>query len=293
MEGLQIRVAKAEDKKAILAFCENTWEDSSDYIHIVWDQWFSQSHGVIFVALFNSIPVGMARIVLLSDHETWWEGFRVDPAYRGRGIGSLLEAKRAEFVLEKNIKISRSLVSSKNTIRNQMMLKRRRKKVACYCDYDSISLNDNSEKITNLIQCKSEDFDLVLNVINNSDYCLENYYLYDSNGLKYQKLTNGQLKISLKMGKVWGWKDNNKLSNIAIESYAEETQTSFWIGYIAGKIETFSSFFIELRRLAFQKNYHTIKTFFPINENLTQVLIEAGYYKGNLGKHWLYEWNNF
>lgn len=82
MTQFKVRFAKESDKETVLAFCQNTWTDSDDYIHLVWDEWLEDSQGKIFVVTtLDDIPIAIRRVVLLSENESWWEGFRVAPNY--------------------------------------------------------------------------------------------------------------------------------------------------------------------------------------------------------------------
>src|SRR5213082_2789620 len=61
MPALEIRPAQPEDREAVLAFCQHTWE-WGDYIAFVWDEWLHDKQGVLFVATFDNQPVGIAHL---------------------------------------------------------------------------------------------------------------------------------------------------------------------------------------------------------------------------------------
>ncbi len=129
---VEVRLARAEDKAAVLAFCEQTWEHQEDYIHQVWDKWLADETGHIFVAVVDGLPVAMRRVVLMSDDEAWWEGLRVDPNYRGQGLVSVLRSPMEQYLLAHSIRISRNCVSSNNTIMKGIMARRGHEKVGSY-----------------------------------------------------------------------------------------------------------------------------------------------------------------
>jgi GNAT superfamily N-acetyltransferase len=104
---VEVRPAREEDKAAVLAFCEQTWEHQEDYIYRVWDKWLADERGRIFVAVVDGLPVAMQRVVLMSDDEAWWEGLRVDPNYRGRGLVSVLRSPMEQYLLTQNIRVLR------------------------------------------------------------------------------------------------------------------------------------------------------------------------------------------
>ena len=290
---VKVRLAQAEDREIVLAFCENTWKNQTDYIPLVWDKWFGAPQGRIFVAVINDIPVGIARVALVSDSEAWWEGLRVAPAYRGRGIASILESEREQFVQEAHLKVSRTCVSSDNTIRNKMMAKRGRRKLATYVYHQAISReNSNGHKITQIVQLNWPDFNSTWRLINNSEFLSENPCLYVNRGAKWQELTPEQLKTCLEHGRVWGYKQNDELRSLAIESPLEASRQTFCVGYIKGKSETLPILLLKLRQLAFEKGYSTVGGFFPIDDYLLKSLEKAGYCKANLGEVWVYQWQN-
>lgn len=86
---VRVRLARADDKDAVLAFATNTW-DGWDYIPEVWDTWMGASDGVLLVgtAGVDDRPICFARLAMLSADEAWLEGIRVDPAVRGLGVAT-------------------------------------------------------------------------------------------------------------------------------------------------------------------------------------------------------------
>ncbi len=141
MTEVQVRLARSEDREAVLAFCQHRWENESDYIHLVWEQWFTESEGRLFVALVNDLPVGIARVFMVSNSEAWWEGLRVDCAYRGLGIARILESQIQLFLRENNIKICRCIVRSEDQVMLGMMARRNRKIVAHYIPHRSTPIS--------------------------------------------------------------------------------------------------------------------------------------------------------
>ncbi|ACK71175.1 GCN5-related N-acetyltransferase [Gloeothece citriformis PCC 7424] len=61
LTDIEVRLARSEDKETVLAFCEQTWENQSDYIHLVWDKWLGESQSHLFVAIVARKPVALKR----------------------------------------------------------------------------------------------------------------------------------------------------------------------------------------------------------------------------------------
>ncbi|MGK7920054.1 MAG: N-acetyltransferase family protein, partial [Trichodesmium sp.] len=231
MMDVQVRLARSEDREAVLAFCQNTWENQSDYIHLVWDQWFAEPEGRIFVAVVNDVPVGIARVFMVSDSEAWWEGLRVDRAYRGLGIARILNAQREQFVRENNIIISRCLINSQDPIMLGMMARRNRKIIANYIPHRSKPISTvESLSDSTFTQLNNQDFNSAWELVKSPDFYGENNCFYVCPGAKWQELTMELLKNLIERGLVWGMKQRDCLVGLAIQSALERDKEVFWLG---------------------------------------------------------------
>ena len=80
-----------EDKDRIIAFTFNTWGDNEDdYIKDVFDDWLADPRGEFTAAVIDDRVVGIAKLTDMGDDEWWFEGLRIDPAYRRQGIAAEL-----------------------------------------------------------------------------------------------------------------------------------------------------------------------------------------------------------
>jgi GNAT superfamily N-acetyltransferase len=84
-----IRPTLPADTPAVLEFCKRIW-NGHDYIPLVWDEWQSDPKGMLFSAEYAGKAVGIARIVHMAAGQWWFEGFRVDPTFQDRHIGTQL-----------------------------------------------------------------------------------------------------------------------------------------------------------------------------------------------------------
>ena len=95
-------LASSDDRARILEIAAQTWE-GDDYIPDVIDEWLSSGRRGLIVAELDGRVVGLARYDRTFPAYAWFEGLRVDPAYRGRGIakamtGHLVELAQADRV---------------------------------------------------------------------------------------------------------------------------------------------------------------------------------------------------
>lgn len=88
---IKIRPARPSDKAVVLGFCKHTFGRWGDYMPEVWGQWVKTKHGLFFVATIKDVPVGVGKITDHRPGELWLEGLRVDPKYRGHGIGRIIQ----------------------------------------------------------------------------------------------------------------------------------------------------------------------------------------------------------
>jgi GNAT superfamily N-acetyltransferase len=87
-----IRPARSEDRDAVFAFCQQTWE-WGDYIERIWDEWLDDPQGQLFVATSvnsHEQPIGIMHLHMVSENDAWAQGLRVDPNYRRQGIARAL-----------------------------------------------------------------------------------------------------------------------------------------------------------------------------------------------------------
>jgi Acetyltransferase (GNAT) family len=126
-----VRMARPEDRAAVLSFASTTW-NGSDYIPEVWDDWVVPSEGVMLVATVGAAtggqgprdlsgrdlqvgqPVAMSRVTMLSPTEAWLEGIRVDPRVRGMGVATDLQVAELQWVAAHQAKVVRYITGAAN-----------------------------------------------------------------------------------------------------------------------------------------------------------------------------------
>ena len=126
-----VRQARPEDEDAVVAFTADTWSDrdASDYIPRVFPEWVEtdgpdQRTFVLDVEDGDDVDgdgdgggdgvAGLCQGVLLSEHEAWAQGMRVNPEYRGVGISRLLTDAIFEWARDRGATVMRNMVFSWN-----------------------------------------------------------------------------------------------------------------------------------------------------------------------------------
>ena len=127
--GIRIRRATHDDYDAVAAFTRDTWPDhGGDYLPEIYHDWLEaegETDRKTFLAVvddensddegdqtrdIDSSPSGVAGIlqaVLLSPEEAWFQGMRVNPAYRGRGVASRLNEAAFGWARDRGARVGR------------------------------------------------------------------------------------------------------------------------------------------------------------------------------------------
>lgn len=125
---MKFRLAKKSDKEVVLKFCINTF-DWGDYIDQVWEMWFSESNGALFVAE-NGISNNKGSAIAFSHaslcpyrRNIWLEGIRVNPDYRRRSVATELIRKMLSYGKRQGAREASAIVSVNNLPSQLMMVK--------------------------------------------------------------------------------------------------------------------------------------------------------------------------
>jgi GNAT superfamily N-acetyltransferase len=147
---LKYRFAKESDKEEILKFCIDTFE-WGDYIDQVWDMWFSESNGALFVAE-NGISNNKGSAIAFSHvslcpqrRKIWLEGIRVNPDYRRRSIATELIRNMLSYGKRKGAREASAIVAVDN-LPSQLLMKKSGFSVISKWIYSSI---DKAQEIRN------------------------------------------------------------------------------------------------------------------------------------------------
>lgn len=109
------RPVKPADKDRILAFTAHTWgADEDDYIGDVFDDWLADQSGEFTAAVLDDQVVAIAKLTDLGDGEWWFEGLRVDPDFRRRGIASALNRYHVDLARRLGGKVMRYMTGGEN-----------------------------------------------------------------------------------------------------------------------------------------------------------------------------------
>ena len=120
---IRIRPARKSDKDQILSFCVNTFS-WGDYIDRVWDYWYAQEDGRLFVAESGGEKIAISHVAICPDGKSvWLEGLRVRPDHRRSYVATALIAKMLEYGRRRGVRQASAIVGATNFASQRMMEK--------------------------------------------------------------------------------------------------------------------------------------------------------------------------
>jgi GNAT superfamily N-acetyltransferase len=142
---IRIRPARKSDKDEILSFCMNSFS-WGDYIERVWDYWYAEEDGRLFIVESGGEKIAMSHVALCPTGRCiWLEGIRVHPAHRRSHIATLLITKMLEYGRRRGAWQASAIVDTTN-FASQRLMERSGFKVVSKWLYYSIGGKPRNQK---------------------------------------------------------------------------------------------------------------------------------------------------
>jgi GNAT superfamily N-acetyltransferase len=110
----RLRPAQPSDLDAIAVFTSATFE-WGDYVADRFLDWLDDEGALTVVAVDpDDVPIGVSRVVMLSQREAWLHGARVHPDHRREGIGVAMNDYACAWATERGAVVARLLVEDWN-----------------------------------------------------------------------------------------------------------------------------------------------------------------------------------
>ena len=120
---ITIRPARRSDKDEILSFCTNTFS-WGDYIDRVWDYWYTEKNGQLFVVESGGEKIAMSHVAICPEGKgIWLEGVRVRPDHRRSYVATRLLTKMLEYGRRKGTRQASAIVGATNFASQSLMEK--------------------------------------------------------------------------------------------------------------------------------------------------------------------------
>jgi ribosomal protein S18 acetylase RimI-like enzyme len=175
---ITIRPARKSDKDEILSFCINTFS-WGDYINRVWDYWYAEKNGQLFVVESGGEKIAMSHVAICPEGKgIWLEGIRVHPDHRRSYIATMLLAKMLEYGTRKGAREASAIVDATNFASQSMMEKNGFRVVSKWMYYNALSTLRHQE--SNARIANADDIDDIWQYLQQSK-------IYRLSGKRYVK----------------------------------------------------------------------------------------------------------
>lgn len=251
MPQIDVRPARPEDREEVLDFCTHTWE-WGDYIEYVWDEWLHDPRGTLFVATSAERPVGVAHMRMLNTTEAWFEGLRVNPAFRQQGIASALYDAQLKEAISRGATTARLITESTNAGAIRLLERASLHRVGAYAPYRALPVTTPSKREHGLEKptlATAADLEDIINYLNASNIFPASGGLYYQ-GFTAYSITNELLTEKVAVQQVYVLRRWDRLDGLAIAEPREgHSEKQLFIGYIDGTTESISMIAYALRQL--------------------------------------------
>ena len=246
--GLTFHPVRAEDKPRILDITARTWgEDEGDYIQYVFDDWLADPGGEFTAVELDGQVVGIAKLTDLGSGEWWFEGLRVDPVQRRKGIAAAINRYQVDLARRLGGKVIRYMTSGDNVGSQTIGLKAGFQHVLTYTSHVAGALSDSDPPV----RLTTSDLPALYPWLD-SPLLRHTHGLY-RNGWTVRALTETALRRVLESGNAYGLKDRSgrvRAWGIRRAEEADDETDRLRIDHIDGDLESISLLARAFRSLA-------------------------------------------
>jgi GNAT superfamily N-acetyltransferase len=279
MEKTKIRLARAEDRDAVLAFCVNTWE-WGDYIEYVWDEWLHDPQGAMFVAIVDEQPVGLAHMRMVSANEAWLEGMRVDPNFRQRGLSRALSEAMMTEAMNRGATTARLATESTNIASITLAEHGHMRRIGSFALHNAEPVTTPSKRQYGMDApqiATDADLDDIIDFLNASSNFPLTGGMYYHSFIGYA-ITGALVAEKIAAQQVYLLRRWQRLDGLAIAEPRHGRQgAQLSIGYIDGTTESISMLAYALRTRVVEMGLETVNAYVPDLMMIRDAFIGAEY----------------
>jgi GNAT superfamily N-acetyltransferase len=261
-----IRPALPRDKADVAEFTKFIW-DGHDYVGMVFPRWLEDPNGILLAAEYAGKCVGCAKVSLAAPGQWWLEGFRVDPNFQDRRIGSQLDTACNEWWDAHGNGILRFLTSSKRIKVHHLSEARGFVRVGEVFGYEAEPLAKHTEAFTPL---KPEEVD---DAVAFCQQIAPNHWL--GLGWKFLAPNPVNLREAADEGLAWWWL--GRAGFLSAWEDDDERGNSLTVGLEACAGDDRVQLLMDFRRLVSARGMVAAGWMNVVDEKMSRALEMAGY----------------
>lgn len=265
------RPALPGDTRDVLEFTKFTWE-GRDYVQHVWSEWLADPHGILAVAEYAGRAVGLAKVSRPAPGQWWLEGFRVDPRYQNRGIGSHLHAYIDAWWERNGDGVARLMTSSQRVKVHHLCEKLGYARIAQVAGFGAPVLAGDATafqplqpgEITRALRSLGADLAPVIGLVDR--------------GWQFVAPERPVLEACARDGSAWWWREGEGLLLTWVDEGEDPSEERMLaIGLPAVQPDALPVFLQDFRSLASQQGFARVFWIAPLQTGLGNLLEAAGF----------------
>lgn len=273
-----IRPALPKDRLDVVEFTKFIW-GGHDYVGMVFPRWLEDPQGQLFAAEYAGKCVGTAKVSLVAPGEWWLEGFRVDPNFQDKKIGSRLDAACNEWWDEYGDGVVRLMTNSKRVKVHHLSEARGYERLGEVYAYEAEPLVELTDAFTPL---KPEE-------VNEAVALCQQVAPAGLMGIgwKFAAPSPVTLRAAAEEGSAWWWRESSGVLTAWQDD--DERGNYLTVGLIACAEDKQVEMLMDFRRLASSRGDVVAGWMGVVSESLIQTLHAAGFHQEWEDAGYLYE----
>ena len=259
IDEVRFRRARPSDQATVFDFCQKTFGRWGDYIPEVWGQWLKERRGYFFVADLHGTAIGLGKITEHRPGELWLEGLRVDPTFRGHGVGRAIQ----DFTWAKSLSFKPRYIRYATGSYNKISIHLGKSKgMRIINAYDEIWCRAPKSDETKLVPARPSDAGEIMRLLkrDSRSRLWKGFYL---EGWKAMTLDQPLLQRLIRERRVWVYFDQQGLSGVTMLIQSQDKKYVTFGNTVARDPQTLRLVLREARRLGGLLAGKTLEMVFP------------------------------
>ncbi len=290
MNSFTLRPATADDAGAVLALSQRVYGDE-DEMSASWESRLADPKGAVTIAVSDDgAVVGISHFVRLTEDDAWLEGVRVDPAFRGRGVGTALVQDALAQARTQGAHVLRGSAAEGNAAMRGIFEGSSFTQVGSYVRFvaDTAGAEPESSVEPLIRQPGPDALERLWAWLERSNIAplAGGCYL---DGQRAVSLTDAALVDFLRAGQAWTLEEYDEIQALMLAGPRQQAgEPIFTIRYLDGAAQGIGQLALHLRAFAGSTGYQRIEARPPELLILFDALNGAGFANLDSPTHWIY-----